>query len=140
MKTRSSFPTLTCLLIHSYEMGQRDIVGGKNVLSSTFFFSMLVIPCLFTDKSDELLLTQDSFLMCPLVHEKLGWDHLNSFLLRFWTSIKNGFVLDLVGLRNENASASRTTHQSNLLPVLPILFFLYWNCSAVCDTSAVFNY
>lgn len=114
----------------------------KNVVSSTFFFlPMLVIPRLFTDESDELLSTQDSFLMCPLVHEKLGWDHLNSFLLRFWTSIKNGFVLDLVGLRNENASMSRTTHQSNLLPGFPILFFPYWNCCTICDTgSAIFHY
>lgn len=76
---------------------------------------MLIISWLFKSVSDKFLSVHDSFLICPLVHEKLSWDHLNSFLLGFWTTIKNGFVLDFIGLRNENAIMSRTTHQSNLL-------------------------
>lgn len=44
----------------------------KNMVSSTFFFLRAVIPWLSTDKSDELLSTKTAFLMCPLVHEKLG--------------------------------------------------------------------
>lgn len=140
MKTWSSFPSLTYLLKYSYKMGQRTIVVGKIWWAVLFFFFMLIILWLFTDESDELLSTQDSILMCPLAHEKLGWDHLNSFLLRFWTSIKNVFVLDLVGLRNENAIMSRKTHQSNLLPRFPILFFFYWNCYTICDTSDIYYY
>lgn len=117
MKKWSSFPSLTISAQVVIQNAPERYNWWKNVSSTFFFFFffMLVIPCLFTDESDELSSTQHSILMCPLAHEKLGWDHLNSFLLRFWTSIKNGFVLLLVGLRNENASMSRTTHQSNLL-------------------------
>lgn len=55
IKTLFSFCPLTCLLTYSYKMSQRDIVGGKNVVTSTVFFPMLEIPWLFTGESDELL-------------------------------------------------------------------------------------
>lgn len=112
----------------------------KHVAGNTSFYFcfMLLIPQLFKSENDKLLSIHDSFLMCPLVREKLSWDHLNSFLLGFRTTITNGFVLALVGLRNENAIMSRIAHQSNLLPGSPISSFSSWGFFTICKTISVY--
>lgn len=62
------------------------------------------------------------------------WTH---FSWDFWTTIKNGFVLDFIGLRNENAIMSRTTHQSNLLPRSAISSFHTWSYFSICKILSV---
>lgn len=98
---------------------------------------MLVIPWLLKSESDKLLSAYDSFFDVSLCTWETKSRPPELISLRISTTIKNGFVLDLVGFRNENAIISRTAHQSNLLPGSPISEFPSWDCFTICKIKSV---